>query len=252
MNTLKKLAGAVLIGAGALAVAGCATGLRTQVSRYQSMPAPAGQTFYVVPADGVARNNEFNRYAAVVAQQLAAAGYTPAGAPQLASMVVKLDYGVDEGQTEYSVDPFARSAYGYGGFGYGDPFYRSRFGRGGFYDPFYGGYMGRPYWSRSGYWGARSPFYYGWDDPFWYSSPYAGYGSGFRDPIRSYTVYKSYLDLDIVRKGDNAALFEGHAKARSQTDEMGVLVPNLIEAMFTGFPGRNGETVKITVPARKK
>ena len=252
MNTFKKLAGAVLIGAGALAVAGCATGLRTQVSRYQSMPAPAGQTFYVVPADGVARNNEFNRYAAVVAQQLAAAGYTPAGAPQLASMVVKLDYGVDEGQTEYSVDPFARSAYGYGGFGYGDPFYRSRFGRGGFYDPFYGGYMGRPYWSRSGYWGARSPFYYGWDDPFWYSSPYAGYGSGFRDPIRSYTVYKSYLDLDIVRKGDNAALFEGHAKARSQTDEMGVLVPNLIEAMFTGFPGRNGETVKITVPARKK
>ena len=71
-------------------------------------------------------------------------------------------------------------------------------------------------------------------------------------PIRSYTVYKSYLDLDIVRKGDNAALFEGHAKARSQTDELGVLVPNLVEAMFTGFPGRNGETVKITVPARKK
>ena len=51
-------------------------------------------------------------------------------------------------------------------------------------------------------------------------------------------VYKSYLDLDIVRQGDNAALFEGQAKARSQTDETGVLVPNLIEAMFTGFPGR--------------
>jgi len=253
MNTITKLAGALLLGAGALGLAGCATGLRTQVSRYQAMPAPAGQTFYVIPADGQPRNNEFNRYAALVAQQLQAKGYTPAGAPQLASMVVKLDYGVDEGITEYSVDPFARSAYGYGGFGYGDPFYRSRFGRyGGFYDPFYGGYMGRPYWSRYGYWGSRSPFYYGWDDPFWYSSPYAGYGSGFRDPIRSYTVYKSHLDLDIVRKGDNAALFEGHAKARSQTDELGVLVPNLVEAMFTGFPGRNGETVKITVPARKK
>ena len=252
MNMFKKLASAVLIGTGALAISGCATGLPTQVSRYQSMPAPAGQTFYVVPANGVTANNQFNRYAAVVAQQLAAVGYTPAGAPQLATMVVKLDYGVDQGKTEYSEDPFARSAYGYGGFGYGDPFYRSRFGFGGFYDPFYGGYMGRPYWSHFGYWGGGSPFYYGWDDPFWYSSPYAGYGAGFGGAIRSYTVYKSYLDLDIVRKDDNAALFEGHAKARSETDNLGLLVPNLIEAMFTGFPGRSGETVRITVPPPRR
>jgi hypothetical protein len=253
---IKKLAGAVLLGAGAIGLAGCATGLSTKVSRYQAMPVPAGQTFYVVPAEGVSQNLEFNRYAALVSQQLAAKGYTPAGAPQLANMIVRLSYGVDEGQREYTVDPLARSRYGYGGFGYNDPFYRSRFGYGGYYDPFfdpfYGSRFGRPYWSRFGYYGARSPYYYGWDDPFWYSSPYAGYGYGYRDPIRSYTVYKSYLDLDIVRKADNAPLFEGHAKARSQTDEMGVLVPNLIEAMFTGFPGKSGETVKITVPARKR
>ena len=37
--------------------------------------------------------------------------------------------------------------------------------------------------------------------------------------IRSYTVYKSNLDLDIRRKVDNASLFEGHAKARSHTDD---------------------------------
>jgi hypothetical protein len=248
MNKIHKLAGTLLLAAGALGLAGCATGLRTQVSRYQAMPAPAGQTFYVMPGEGVARNLEFNRYAAIVAQQLAAKGYVPAGAPQLANMVVRVSYGVDEGQTEYSADPFARSMYA-------DPFYR-----GGFYDPFYGGYFGRPYYSRFGYYGGRSPFYYGWDDPFWYASPYSGlgyggyggYGAFGRDGIRSYTVFKSYLDMDIVRKGDNAPLFEGHAKARSQTDEMGVLVPNLIEAMFTGFPGRNGETVKITVPARKR
>ena len=118
------------------------------------------------------------------------------------------------------------------------PFY------GGYYDPFFRrGLYGRPYYSRFGYYGARSPFYYGWDDPFWgspFDSPYGG--------VRAYTVYKSYLDLDIRRQADNASLFEGHAKARSQTDNLGVLVPNLVEAMFTGFPGRSGETVKITVP----
>ena len=65
-------------------------------------------------------------------------------------------------------------------------------------------------------------------------------------------MYKSELSLDIVRRVDNQELFDGRAVARSQTDELGTLVPNLIEAMFTNFPGHNGETVKITVPAKKR
>ena len=54
--------------------------------------------------------------------------------------------------------------------------------------------------------------------------------------------------MDIKRSGDGQSLFEGTAKARSRTDELQVLVPNLVEAMFTNFPGRSGETVRITVP----
>jgi len=228
MKFITRIAGAVLLGAGALAASGCATGLNTKVTRYQAMPAAAGQTFYVVPASGQP-GLEFGRYATIVAQQLEARGYRPAGAPQSADMLVRIDYGVDEGETRYQTDPM----YG----PYGSPFYR------GYYDPFWGIYTGRPYYSRYGYRG--SPFYYGWDDPFLYSG---GMGRG----LREYTVYESDLEMDIVRRADNAPLFEGHAKARSQTDELGVLVPNLIEAMFTGFPGRSGETVKITIPARRR
>jgi hypothetical protein len=29
-----------------------------------------------------------------------------------------------------------------------------------------------------------------------------------------------------------------------------VLIPDLVQALFTGFPGQNGETVKITIPTR--
>ena len=244
MNRFTKLAGALLLGAGAIGLAGCATGLPTQVSRFQAMPAPAGQTFYVVNASGQPGGLEFGRYAQLVSQHLVARGYRPAGAPQLADMLVKLDYGVDEGETEYRADPFMSGRGRY------DPFYRS------YYDPFGRYYYGRPYYSRYGYYGRyRDPFYYGWGDPFYYDSygsrlGYGGYGG--RDAIREYTVYESELDMDIVRRADNAALFEGKAQARSSTDEMGVLVPNLIEAMFTGFPGRSGETVKITVPARRR
>jgi hypothetical protein len=231
MNIISKLTGAALLGVGAVVLAGCATGLPTQVTRYQALPAPSGQTFYVLPQSGEP-TLEFGQFASLVARQLEAQGYRPAGNPQAANMIVRLSYGVDQGQRVYTEEPFARSRYY-------DPFFR------GAYDPFFGAYYGRPYYSRFGYYsGYRSPFYYGWDDPFWYSS-------GFGGRIDSYVVYKSGLDMTITRKADSQPLFEGHVKARSQTDELGVLVPNLIEAMFTGFPGRNGETVKITVPSRK-
>jgi hypothetical protein len=223
--SVRKLAAAAFLGVAALGLSACAVGLPTQVSRFQAMPAPAGQSFFVVPANGQQAGLEFNRYAAYVAQAMQARGYAAAPSPQAATMLVKVNYGVDEGTTEYREDPF----------------YRNR----GFYSPYYGGYYGswgRPlYYSRYGR--RYSPFYYGWDDPFY---------SPFDTGIDTYEVYKSFLDLNIVRRVDNAPLFEGHAKARSSNDNLQVLVPNLVEAMFTGFPGRNGETIKITVPPRKR
>jgi Domain of unknown function (DUF4136) len=229
---IRNLAAAALLGMAALGVSGCATGLPTKVTRY-SAAIPQGQSFYVVPGPGVQSGLEFNSFAALVAQQMTARGYRQAASTAAADMLVQVSYNVDQGTQEVRVDPF-----------YGS----------GFHDPFYGGFYGRPYFSRYGYYRGRyrSPFYWGWDDPFWYSSPYGGYGPGFRDPVRTYTVYHSRLDLDIVRRADNAPLFDGKAVARSQTDELGTLVPNLVEAMFTNFPGENGRTVKITVPARKR
>ncbi len=228
---ISKLAAMVLLGVSTLGLTACATGFPAQVSRYQAMPAPQGQSFFVVPANPADNGGlEFSQYATQVAQAMQAQGYVPAVSPQAATMLVQVYYGVDQGTREIDVDPFANGYY--------------RGGFGGFYDPFYRrGFYGRPYYSRFGYFGARSPFYYGWDDPFW--------GSSF-DNSRVYTVYKSYLDIDIRRRADNAALFEGKAQARSQTDNLGVLVPNLIEAMFTGFPGRSGERVRITVPPPAK
>ena len=242
MNKISKLGGALLLGAAAIAVSGCAANLPTQVTRFQAMPAPAGQTFYVVQANGQPGGLEFGQYAALVSRQLAARGYRPAGAPQVADMLVKVSYDVEQ-DVDYRVDPIANSRMY-------DPFYRR-----GFYDPFWGITYGRPYYSRYGYYGRyRDPFYYGWGDPFY--GGYAGRNvAGYNqwgEPVRAYKVYESELDLDIVRRADNAALFEGKAQARSATGDTGVIVPNLIEAMFTGFPGRSGETVKITIPARER
>lgn len=221
---IQKISAAIALGVAALGLSACATALDTRVTRYQAMPAPQGQTFTIVPGEGMARVGglEFQRYAGIVAQQLAARGYQPAVSGQKANMIVHVGYGVDQGQVHITSDPFRYGGYGPYGFG--------------------GGYYGfnRFYYPRFGRFG--SPYYYGWDDPFWYG----GYGGG----IDSYVEYHPQLDLHIRQAGTNAPLFDGRAQARSYTNRLDVVLPSLIEAMFTGFPGQNGETVKITIPNR--
>lgn len=206
-----------------LALGACATPFRADVSRFQAMPPPQGQTFVVQAANPRNRGGlEFSQYASLVAQELREKGYAQASTAASATFVVNLDYGVDNGQQKVYSTPgfggFGGPGFGYGGLGYGG------FGYGGLG---YGGF-------RRGYGGLG--FGYGWNDPFF-----------FGPQVDSYTFFTSYLDMTINRTGDGARLFEGRAKARSRTDSLPVLVPNLVEALFTGFPGRSGEEVRITV-----
>jgi hypothetical protein len=221
--TFKKTLLALAAPVALLALSACATGLPTEVQRFQAMPAPQGQTFAIVPADGREAGLEFSQYADLVARHLTALGYSPAANRANASFVVSLDYGVDDGRTRTIARPDPFGSYGYGRYGA----------------------FGRPYYSRFGYFGRyRSPFYYGWHDPFMF-------GRGYE--IDQYTVYTSFLDMEIKRTADGEPLFEGLAEARSRDDDLPELVPNLIEAMFTGFPGNSGETVRITVaPERNR
>ena len=206
-----------------LALSACATPFQANVSRFQAMPAAQGQT-YAIQSDNprLVGGLEFQTYANLVAQRLNSFGYTRAGNAGSANLVVTLDYGVDRGREKIRSAPGSGFGYGryggYGGFGYGG------FGYGSF---------GRPYY---GY--GRRAFMYGFYDPFMFDD---------FDRTESYTVYASQLDMKIARRGSNERVFEGTAKAMSMDDDLTTLVPNLIEAMFTGFPGNSGETVKITV-----
>ena len=208
----------------ALLLAGaCTTPFRADVSRFQTMPPPQGQTFTVQATDPRLQGGiEFSQYAQMVTARLAAQGYRPAEDARSASLVVTVDYGVDNGHEKVVSTP---GFGGYGGFG--------PWGYGGFGGGFgYGGY-GRGF--------GRGGFAYGWADPFWYQ----GFGGA---QVDSYTYYVSHLEMQIRRAGDGRVLFEGRARARSLDDSLPRIVPNLVEAMFTGFPGRSGEDVLITLP----
>jgi hypothetical protein len=195
-----------------LTLGGCATGFPAQVSRFQAMPAPQGQSFVIQPADAADRGGlEFAQYADLVRRHLIALGYSEAASPQAATLLVSLDYGVDNGKPRIDGAMPPYGGYGRIGFGFG-------YGR---------------FWPHSG-WGRGYGF--GWNDPFYF------------DDFDIRTVYTSFLDLDIKRAADGQSVFEGTAKARAATDNLRKLVPNLVDAMFVGFPGNSGEQVKITVP----
>jgi hypothetical protein len=203
------------------ALAACATSFNADVSRFQSqLPVPAGQTFAVVPDDPREQGGiEFRQYAADVAGHLAAIGYRPVENAQQADLVVHFNYGVDRGRERVEST------------GFRDPFYSGWYG----YQPVI--FRGRRGGARIGYvpggaWG------YGWYDPFF---------DGFGGDVYSYTVYTSGIGLRIDDNHTGRRLFEGKAEAVSTSNRLQYVVPNLIEAMFTGFPGNSGETVRISV-----
>lgn len=217
-----------------LALGGCTTPFRADVQRFAALPAASGQSFAVVAANpDLTGGLEFAQYASLVEQRMTQVGYRPADNPANADLIVTMDYDVDKGREKIvsDYDPFY-SSFGYGGYGGYGGFggYRGFGGYGG-----YGGYYGRAY-------------RYGFYDPFLYG----GYGFGGYGGVRSFTVFTTELDLKIDRAVDGERLFEGKAEAMSRSKNLTYLVPNLVEAMFTNFPGNNGERVRISVAPEKK
>jgi len=204
------------------ALAACATPFSADVSRFENrLPAPQGNSFAVVAEDpALAGGLEFSRYADFVEAEMAQLGYVEAASPADATLLVRFDYGVDQGRER------VRSS----GFGYD-----------GFYSPWMSYsrpvvYRGRDGQARVAYLPSRA-WGYGWHDPFF----------GSRGSVDSYTIYTSGIELKIDNARSGERLFEGRAEAVSTSNRLQYLVPNLVEAMFTDFPGNSGETVRISV-----
>jgi hypothetical protein len=210
-----------------LSLGACATPFRADVSRFQQLPAPQGQSFALKAADPANDGGiEFGQYARLVAAEMQRIGYVPAAPGTAADLTVTLGYSVDAGKERSVIDR--------------DPFYDPWWG----YSRF-GGFSGRPYLVRTRF-GLR--YIHGFNDPFLFGG--LGFNGGY--DVRSFTVFTSGLDMKIARSSTGERLFEGKAEAKSRSNKLPYLVPNLVEAMFTDFPGNSGETVRISVAPEKK
>lgn len=218
MSSIKSLTRLALPAAILLGLGACApTPFKADVSRFAvPLPAPQGQTFAVVAEDPkLAGGLEFATYADKVAAELQQLGYARAASPERADLLVRFDYRVDNGRERVRTD--------FGGAGFG------------------GAGLGAGRWGPWGPWGG------------WGGGGFGGWGLGFNDPflggpnVRSYTIYTSIIDVKIDRRADGQRLFEGKAEAVSRNNRLPAIVPNLVDAMFTDFPGNSGETLRITI-----
>lgn len=197
---------------GVVMVAGCANEITSDVTRFHTLSAPAGETVMVVPKDEEKLGSlEFREYAQLIGDKLGSLGYRPVQSGATPDLLVKVDYEVDEGRTQQ-----ARGGYGYGGYGYGG---YGHFGHHGFGHHGYGGY---------GYGG---------------SGGYGGY---------AYTVYTRKLEIDIVRQGSSEMIFEGVVDSVGRNKHLNEVMSYLVQAMFDGFPGEHGVTHRVTVEIPKQ
>ncbi|HEC01581.1 MAG TPA: DUF4136 domain-containing protein [Sphingomonadales bacterium] len=201
-------------------VSACNSTFRSNVSRFHELPPPKGETVVIVPSDPAKNTSlEFASYANMVGSYLARQGYRPAG-DKKADLIVELDYSVDDGKVMVRSYNFG---YGYGyGYGYGHYFPYGYFGHyGGFYYPYYG-------------------FGYG----------YSGFGD--RD-VRSYVNYTRKLSMTIRPNGEGKKnLFEGTVESTGRSNNLAKLMPHMVQALFTNFPGVSGTTDKIVIELDKK
>lgn len=210
----RRLASAFLVSVTALGLSACATpAFKADVSRFAAqLPAPQGQTFAVVPEDPkLAGGLEFALYAKEVGEEMARVGYTPAASPEAADLLVRFDYGVDNGRERVRT-----TGVGVGGGAFGP-------------------------WGGFGGFGFQRNFAFGFYDP-WLAGP----------NVRSYTVYTGDVDVKIDNARTGERLFEGRAESVSRSNRLQAIVPNLVDALFTDFPGNSGETLRITIKDDEK
>ena len=193
-----------------LILAGCAS-VRSDVTRFHNLPKwGGGKTILIVPSDPAHNGSiEFNTYAQIVAGYFQKNGYVvvPPNAPNK-DFIAVFTYSMGEGQSGVGSTPV------YGKTGGGTTTYYN----------YYGGYAGSSYTRPTrGIVGSRTFSYPTYETMVW---------------VDIFDAKKSTTDRPFK-------VFEGVAKSQDKGGQLSVVMPAMIEALFTNFPGESGKTERV-------
>ncbi|MBL4602354.1 MAG: DUF4136 domain-containing protein [Emcibacteraceae bacterium] len=208
-------------------LASCTQSIRSNVMRFHQLPQPSGETIVIVPMDPTKVGSiEFANYATLVGNALGSYGYIPANGEE-ADLIVELDYGVSEGQKVVRTSP---SMYGFMGYG-------SYYGQ--YFNPWFP--YRNPYMYRGGFYG-RAYSYGGMYDPFGY------HPLGMGATTRTYINYDRHLKMVIKPNSDNVQnLYEGEVSSKGRNGNLHEIMPYMVQAFFTNFPGESGSSERVSV-----
>jgi hypothetical protein len=210
----KRLLGGLLLLTG-LVLSGCASTFDADVARFHRLGPPTGKTVTIVAIDPAKVGSlEFEQYAGLVRARLMDMGYQPVS--ENADLQVELDWMVSEGREKIFSRPGYYDPY---------PYYHSRF-----YHPF-----------------GFHPRFYG--SGFYGHGFYGAYGYRGND-VYSVTVYSVRMTMAMVNR-DDEVMFEGRTDSVVRDPDMPSVMPYLVQAMFTDFPGQSGLTRTVEIEMAK-
>ena len=191
----------------AVFTAACSNTYRSDVTRFHKLPEPMGETVFITSSDPAkAGSLELAQYAGLLVPRLQSLGYSVVTDPK-ADLVIEIDYDVTQSERRY---------YIYGGY----PYYH--------HYPFFSLY--------------HHGFGFGHHGLGHHGFGHYGFGYAYYpQQTRIRTIYTSRLVMKIQR-ANGELLFEGSALMNDYRDRLPKVMPYLVGAMFTNFPGQSGET----------
>jgi len=212
--------------AAALVLAACTATFRSDVTAFHDLPGNLTQKSVAISPMNPdnADSLEYAQYAAAIAEEMQARGFTIAtsDAPDL---VVMFDVGISEGREKVRATGGGWGAFGPWGVGFGG--WGGPWGWGGF----------GPY----GGWGGAGCF-----RCFGGFGRWGGWGAGLNSNVYVRTVYPSILRVEI-REPDGKMIFEARAQSELRKNNLPEAVPFLARTILADFPGENGVTRKVRV-----
>jgi hypothetical protein len=194
-----------------IALASCST-VESNVTRFHTLPPKGTGQSFVIRSESGQSSIEFSQYSQQISKHLQAYGWTPASSNS-ADYIVVLAYQMGGSRERSGSLPL------YGQTGGGTTYHSGSFnsyGSGGYSSGTFGGTSYTP--ATFGVVGA---------------APY------------SYTVHDRYMVMTIRdRAGTN--VFEGKVNSSGSSAEIAAVLPEMIDSLFTGFPGVSGKTKKIS------
>jgi len=190
--------------------------LKGQISSFGTWPGtPEGTPYALIPMQGDPTELEFQSYARRIDAYLASSGLRLVP-PEQARVIVYVGYGIDDGKQVISSYPI--------------------FGQTGVA-------ASTTYGTVNSYGGIAS-----YSGTATYTPSYGVVGSG----TVSHTVYRRYLQLDVVDKdsllrGQPKPIYRARLLSEGTSGSITQVMPSLIKAIFKSFPEPDGTTRNVTV-----